>query len=109
MNKVLLLSIFFTSIVTAQEVGVDCLIVKDENSIICKYTQERSLEDRNIEVNWIDPNGKLSRQRDMVIPAGHGSVYDFRYLKGRMTGVWSFIVIDNEIKHETTFNIEKKI
>jgi hypothetical protein len=45
----------------------------------------------------------------MVIPAGHGSVYDFRYLKGRMAGVWSFIVIDNEIKHETTFNIEKKI
>ena len=105
MNKLLLLSVLLTSIVVAQEVEVDCLIVKDENSIICKYTQDRSLEDRMVKIHWIDPQGKISRQRDINFPAGHASIYDFRYLEGRISGTWIFKIIDDAKEYKTTFDL----
>jgi hypothetical protein len=42
----------------------------------------------------------------MVIPAGHGSVYDFRYITGRLKGVWTFTVLDNDVKISTTFELQ---
>jgi hypothetical protein len=86
--------------------NADCLILKDENSIICKYTHERSWEDKEVVFLWIDPNGEVSRKREMVIPAGHGSVYDFRYITGRLKGVWTFTVLDNDVKISTTFELQ---
>lgn len=84
----------------------DCLILKDENSIICKYTNERQTEDYEVVFEWIDPTGDVSRKRTMLIPAGHGSVYDFRYISGRMKGIWTFRVIDNDQIITTTFELE---
>ncbi|QDF29820.1 hypothetical protein [Halarcobacter anaerophilus] len=86
--------------------SADCLILQDENSIICKYEHERLEEDIKITVKWIDPNGEISRQRDIVIPAGHGSVYDFRYIEGREKGIWKFKVTEGDIETETSFSIE---
>lgn len=84
---------------------VDCLVIKEENSIICKYISERSSEDRFVNVEWIDPNGDLSRTRKILFPSGHGSVYDFRYLSGREPGLWTFKVIDNEKEFKVEFEI----
>jgi hypothetical protein len=84
----------------------DCLILKDENSIICKYTHKRINSDKVIQFQWIEPNGVISRQRDMIIPAGHGSVYDYRYKTGRTQGEWTFKVIDNSQEFTTQFTLE---
>lgn len=86
---------------------VDCLILEDENSIICKYEVIRINKSRDVLVQWIDPKGEVSRTRNMNVPAGHGSIYDYRYIKGRTLGVWTFKVTDSE-KNEYTTQFELK-
>ena len=99
--------VFFNSSILAQEsANADCIILEDENSIICKYTHKRVGYDKSVTFDWIEPNGKISRTRQMTIPAGHGSVYDFRYKKGRTHGVWTFKVADGEQEIKTNFTIE---
>ena len=85
---------------------VDCLILEDENSIICKYLVPRSEDDKEIIVQWIDPQKDISRSRNMIIPAGHGSIYDYRYIKGRLLGDWTFKVIDNQKEYITEFELK---
>lgn len=85
---------------------VDCLILQDENSIICKFEAPRSTEDQQIIVQWIDPQGDISRSREMFIPAGHGSIYDYRYIKGRLSGFWKFKVILSDKEYTTQFEIK---
>ncbi len=98
-----------TSTVFAEdEYKADCLILDDENSIICKYLFPAKSEDATVTVKWIDPNGELSRSRDLTIPAEHISVYDFRYLKGRINGDWTFEVTDGEVITTTKFTIGQK-
>ena len=88
------------------EPSVDCLILQDENSIICKFETNRTLEDHDIVVQWIDPQGDVSRSRNMIVPAGHGSIYDYRYINGRLTGSWTFKVLDNEREYTTNFELK---
>jgi len=103
--KLFYTSLLFVSILNANE-NVDCIILEDENSIICKYSNERYNQDRNVTFNWHEPNGNLSRQREITIPSGHGSVYDFRYIKGRVPGQWTLKVNDNNQTFKTNFIIE---
>lgn len=84
----------------------DCLILQDENSIICKYLHERIEEDIEVTIQWIDPNGEITRERTILVPAGHGSIYDFRYIEGRMKGTWQFKVLESSSETTTTFEIE---
>jgi hypothetical protein len=106
MNKISLILFLLISSVYSNDKGVKCLVLTNENSIICKYKQERSNENRDVVFNWIDPNNDLSRSRSILIPAGHGSVYDFRYIQGRVLGDWTVEVIDNNISYKTTFTLQ---
>lgn len=112
MNKMIYILLFVISIGFAElieedsKVKVDCLILQDENSIICKYEHERLEEDKEILVQWISPKGEISRERTLLLPAGHGSIYDFRYIEGRMKGIWQFKVFDDTVETSTTFEIE---
>ncbi len=112
MKKAIYLILFITSVVFAEiideeaKVSVDCLILEDENSIICKYEHERIEEDKEILAQWISPTGEVSRERTLLLPAGHGSIYDFRYIEGRMKGIWQFKVTDNGLETSTTFEIQ---
>ena len=112
MKKIIIISLFLFAQVFAETIdkdtnySADCLILEDENSIVCKYIHERSEEDKEIQIQWIDPNGEISRDRMVLIPAGHGSIYDFRYVSGRISGIWQFKVIDNGRKTITTFEIK---
>ena len=94
----------------AQDEGVemeaDCIILEDENSIVCKYIHARVNYDKEVKFDWIEPDGTISRSREMTIPAGHGSVYDFRYIKGRTSGEWTFRVTDGEHRVSTKFTIK---
>jgi len=88
------------------EPNVDCLILQDENSIICKFETVRNTQDHQIIVQWIDPQGDISRSRDMIVPAGHASIYDYRYIKGRILGNWIFKVISDEKEYITQFELK---
>jgi len=90
----------------AKENNVDCLILEDENSIICKYSLSRVDYEKNILIQWIEPDKIVTRERNMTIPANHGSVYDYRYIDGRTKGVWTFKVTDNKKEYTTNFTIE---
>jgi hypothetical protein len=86
--------------------SADCIIIKDDNSIICKYKHERRDIEKIVKFEWHDPSGNISRKRDIIIPAGHGSIYDYRYLDGRLPGEWTFKVFDNNHTIESKFVIE---
>ena len=84
----------------------DCLILKEENSIICKYVHKRINEDKSVRFEWIEPDGSITRIKDLIIPAGHGSVYDYRFIQGRTKGIWTFKVIDAGAEITTNFTLE---
>ncbi len=109
MKKLLLTTFLIISSCFASDyIGseVDCLVIKEENSIICKYMTERSIEDKFVTMEWINPEGEVSRTRKVLFPSGHGSVYDFRYLSGREIGTWNFRVIDKDKIFTTTFEVK---
>lgn len=111
MLRVVLITLFLAlfSYANENESKVDCLILEDENSIICKYIVKRSNQEKPIVVQWLDPQGDISRSREMIVPAGHGSIYDYRYIKGRLLGTWTFKVIDQDKNEYTTsFDLTKK-
>ena len=91
--------------------NVKCDITKlnDKNNkdiIICKYIQKRVNFDKTIFIEWINPIDRVERARKLKIPAGHGSVYDYRYLAGRAKGIWKFVVTDNNQTYQTTFEVK---
>lgn len=86
--------------------NVDCLILEDENSIICKFEAVRDEIDQDIIINWINPAGEVSRSREMVIPSGDISVYDYRYLDGRESGKWNFVVKYKGREYSTHFELK---
>jgi len=106
--KILLVNIFIINIYAQDDYSANCRILEDENSILCKYKAPPSIDDRIIIVNWIDPNGIISRSRELTILSGYISVYDYRYLEGRELGKWSFEVIDGDNTTKTEFIIKKR-
>lgn len=102
----LMVTVSMANVADYDDSKADCIVLKDENSIICKYMHKRINNDKLIKFQWIEPDGVISRQRDMIIPAGHGSVYDYRYIQGRTKGEWTFKVIDSTEEFSTKFTLE---
>lgn len=103
------LSLFIISsyLLASQDSIADCIILEDEDSIVCKYSTKKLDTEQLITVKWINPNGEIDRQRDITIPPNNISVYDFRYIDGRDLGVWKFIVLrDDKTIAQTTFELE---
>ena len=90
-SMMLLSNIVYATDLGYEDTKVDCLVLKEENSIICKYTHKRINKDISVRFEWIAPDG---------------SVYDYRYIKGRALGEWTFKVIDETQEYKTTFVIE---
>ena len=86
--------------------NVDCLILEDENSIICKLEVTRDTKDQQIVINWVSPTGEISRTREMNIPAGDVSAYDYRYLDGREGGKWNFKILYNQNEYSSSFELK---
>ncbi|BAK74144.1 MAG: hypothetical protein AB7S49_07460 [Arcobacter sp.] len=87
--------------------NVDCLILEDENSIICKFEVIRDpINEQLITINWISPTGEISRSREMIIPAGDSSAYDYRYIDGRENGKWDFRIIYNGKEYSSQFELK---
>ena len=103
---IILITFFISTNLFANGDRVDCIILEDEDSIICKYIQKRVNHEKSVTFDWIEPNGEITRTRELTIPAGHGSVYDFRYIKGRISGIWTLKVRDGEAEYTTNFTIK---
>lgn len=85
----------------------EVLICLDEGSkITCKLMTKRINKDRDVEFEWESPNGKDDRERRMVLPAGHASIFDSRDKKGRVKGVWTVEVEIGDEEVSTTFTIQ---
>lgn len=88
--------------------NADCLVLEDEKSVICKFEVMRDeTKEQQITINWISPTGEISRTREMVIPAGDTSAYDYRYLDGRENGKWDFKIIYSGKEYSTKFELQK--
>ena len=86
--------------------NVDCLILEDENSIICKFEVIRDTKEQQLVIHWISPTGEILRTREMVIPTGDVSAYDYRYLDGREGGKWNFKIIYNGNEYSSSFELK---
>ena len=88
--------------------NADCLVLEDEKSVICKFEVMRDeTKEQQITINWISPTGEISRTREMIIPAGDTSAYDYRYLDGRENGKWDFKIIYSGKEYSTKFELQK--
>ena len=82
------------------------LVCLDEgDKITCKLSAKRVNEDREVEFEWESPNGKDDREREMVLPANHASIFDVRHKKGRAKGAWRVKAELDDEEVSTTFKI----
>ncbi|MGB5965020.1 MAG: hypothetical protein WBF77_02630 [Sulfurimonadaceae bacterium] len=85
----------------------EALICLDEDDkITCKLMTKRVNEDREVEFEWKSPNGKDDREREVVLPANHASIFDMRSKNGRAKGVWTVEVEIDDEEVSTTFRIQ---
>ena len=66
----------------------------------------RDVKEQIIIINWISPTGEISRTREMLIPAGDSSAYDYRYLDGREGGKWNFKILYNQKEYTSQFELK---
>lgn len=92
-----------------QNSSVTCGIMESEHKIIqCTFVTDRSNEDRTIVFSWHSTaTPQDDRERTIVLKAGHGSVYDYRYYYGRALGEWEVSVKDSDdmLLSSTTLNL----
>lgn len=89
--------------------SVACEIVEDDHKKIqCTFITDRRSEDRTVIFAWHSSSTPQDdRERTIILSAGHGSVYDYRYYYGRATGEWEISVKDSEdtLLGSTTFTL----
>ena len=87
--------------------NVECVVLVDEDSVICKFEVIRADKEQQVIVSWISPTGEISRTREMIINAGDSTAYDYRHLDGRENGKWIFKIIYNEKEYVSQFDLNK--
>lgn len=95
----------------AQEPSLTCDVVNDgTEKIQCTFVTPRKNEARETTFYWhSESHPQDDRERIITLPAGHGSVYDYRYLRGRAQGTWTVTVSitdadgsETEVSHHFT-------
>jgi len=76
-----------------------------DDKITCKLLTKRVNKEREVEFEWKSPNGKDDREREMILPANHASIYDARSKNGRVKGVWKVEVELDDEEVTTSFVI----
>lgn len=87
-------SLLFTAALYAQDTTVSCEILDDGvEKIQCKLVTLRQDVARDAMFVWhSDAFPQDDRERSLTLPANHGSIYDYRYLRGRAQGAWTITV-----------------
>ena len=85
----------------------EALICIDEDAkVTCKLMTKRLNRDRKVEFEWKSPNGNDDREREMMLPANHASIFDARDKSGRVKGLWTVEVEIDDEEASTTFTIQ---
>ena len=96
MKKLFLFLALFSSSLIAAEV-VCTTIQEDIKKIRCKYSALAQETPRQVTYTWTSPeNSADNRTKVHNIPAGHVSVYDYRYFGGRAEGKWKIEVSEED-------------
>lgn len=71
-----------------------CSVLDDGvEKIQCKLVTPRKNEAREADFIWhSEAFPQDDRERLLTLPANHGSVYDYRFLRGRAAGMWTVTV-----------------
>lgn len=84
---------------------------QQDGRITCVYLIDRSdnAHGLTVQFHWISPNGKDDRIKTFKVPPFYGSVYDYRFLPGRVPGHWKVLVKELETNKtsQTTFDINQ--
>lgn len=105
-----LLFILFSYSLFAKD-ALMCKVANEDEilKIKCTYETTRKSYDRNISLAWTSPSTPQDdRFKTIVLPAQHGSVYDFRYFDGRAEGSWTISATDESSGEVTTIQFIKE-
>ena len=61
---------------------------------------------REVTFEWVSPNDKDDRKRQIDLPANYASIFDARLKKGRVKGLWKVEVELDDKKYKTSFRID---
>ena len=88
------MTLLFAVAAFAQDAAVTCEALDDGiEKIRCTLAVARMDEAREATFYWhSDAFPQDDRERTLSLPANHGSVYDYRYLRGRAQGIWTVTV-----------------
>lgn len=94
----LLAALFLPAVSGASEHELECTVLDEGDRIIrCTFHAARLEENRTVVFLWrSESTPHDDRERTLVIPSRHASVYDYRYYYGRAPGNWKVIVNDLE-------------
>lgn len=94
----------------ASSYKLECTVIEEHDKIIqCTFSSVRLAADRRITFRWkSETTPQDDRERTFVLPAGHGSVYDYRFYYGRAPGLWNISTVNDSGKTlaETSFTLE---
>lgn len=78
----------------ADESSLVCEVIDDGiEKIQCTFVTPRKNEARETTFYWHSESfPQDDRERSITLPANHGSVYDYRFLRGRAQGIWNVTV-----------------
>ena len=110
MSKLFTLLTFFTLGLFATDTLV-CNVVNEDDilKIKCTYKTVRKSYDRNISMAWTSPSTPQDdRFKTILLPAHHGSAYDYRYFDGRADGSWTISATDEKTGQVTTIQFIKE-
>lgn len=99
------LTLLLSGTVFAKEDSLSCKVIDDGiEKIQCTFVTTRKDTARETLFHWhSESHPQDDRERTIMLPANHGSVYDYRYLRGRAQGIWRVTVILTESGgHETS-------
>lgn len=98
------LSVFATEALVCKTVNEDEIL-----KIKCIYKTARKSYDRNVTIAWTSPSTPQDdRFKTILLPAQHGSVYDFRYFDGRADGSWTISATDDSTGQVTSIEYIKE-
>ena len=83
----------------------------EQQKIYCTYFIDRSdnQNGKKVEFHWYSPNAQDDRIKVFEVPPLYGSIYDYRFLPGRVAGKWRVVAreLDTNKSAEATFELNE--
>ena len=91
----------------SKDKSAEGLVCSNEgDKIVCKLHTKRIDHKRDVSFEWVSPNDKDNRKREMSLSANYANIFDARLKKGRAKGLWEVEVELDDKEYKTTFRID---